>query len=524
MKKLVLLAALIVATALPLTAQQLVLDPTFGTNGYSRGPLPNNGAGGVVTDMVVTPSGKFILGGTHSTQGQINELIALVQFNADGTLDTASFGNNGVVAHSFTFRNSCKGLAVQPDGKILVAGNENGSNAGSTIIPCLSRYNSDGTVDYAFGDSGRVALRFDPVSSGTFFKPFVVTGGKILAVGMSNGNINGGTTGYGIMRFNSDGTLDPTFGNNGKVVVPAGVQSSMYALMQPDGKIVIAGENRPYPDPPRFGAARFFQNGVIDSTFGTNGIFLVPFSHNYTGFGSLMLQPDGKVLITGTRSNPIAFYEFHTLRLTANGVIDTSFGTNGFVNVNFNSYVACHDGLVYPNGNILLAGRYPPNNEDAGFAQLTSTGVLDSSFGYGNGTFTHPIDSVNNRSHARRVLLDSNGRLIVGGLTDNGSSFIIARFDHVFTGLQDSPDNGIMMNLYPNPTSGILNVSLTLPSALSVKLRIIDLQGREVFSKDQGLQSSSWRTISLDVSALSSGTYLLLAETPEGTATRLFMR
>jgi uncharacterized delta-60 repeat protein len=521
MKKLYLLAAWFLSISCIANAQQLGLDSTFGYGGYHFGAFPNGGTGGSVNDMIITPAGNFILGGSHSSPGNSNIFTTLMRFNSDGTLDTVNFGNNGIVAHSFTFRNSCDGIAVQPDGKVLVAGHENSSNAGSTVIPCLSRYNSDGTVDYSFADSGRVAIRFDPISSGRFFKPIVLANGKILAVGMSSGNINGGVGGYGIMRFNSDGTLDNTFAQNGKVVVPDGVQNRMEVIVQPDGKILIGAENRPYPDPIRFGAARFHQNGDLDSTFGTNGLFLVPFHHFLQEFGSMALQPDGKILFFGT-SNQGTYYDFLIMRLTSSGAIDSSFGQNGFAIISFNQYVNCYSGLVYPNGRILAAGRHPVNSDDAAFAQFTSAGLIDSSFGNGNGTFIHPINQVGDRTSARRVMLDSNGKLIVGGNVNFESGFILARFDHLFTGVSEN-ENELAVKLYPNPSDGTFQLKVYSATDSDSELQITTADGSLVYSRRISLKPGENIEL-VDMEKYPAGVYLLNISGSSHNFTKILVR
>jgi uncharacterized delta-60 repeat protein len=182
------------------------------------------------------------------------------------------------------------------------------------------------------------------------------------------------------------GSLDPTFGNGGKVLTPGGGATD--AILQPNGDIIASGG---------FGVARFLPTGKLDTTFGTGGLASAGFAGGQSGTG-VALQPDGKIIWVGSQGNPSfpagGTFSFAVARFTANGTLDTSFGTGGHASVEF--FAPPMQGaqefagavLVQPDGKILVAGsarqgqiRFAPIQ--GALARFTANGTLDTSFGTG---------------------------------------------------------------------------------------------------------------------------------------------
>ncbi len=227
------------------------------------------------------------------------ENLPLARFNTNGTLDS-SFGINGIIANT-----SLQGysVALQNDGKIILGGSE-----GSQI---LMRFKSNGTLDSSFGTDGIVSNALLE----SLYCTAIQADGKIIAGGYPY-----------IARFDSTGALDSSFGNEGFAESSAnlGLESSNGIVFQNDGKILAACNGDM--------VVRYNINGTFDSSFGTNGI-VGSNSPNFSFFDifSVALENDGKILITGNDTSSINPETFETARLSALGVIDTSFGNKGYV-------------------------------------------------------------------------------------------------------------------------------------------------------------------------------------------------
>ena len=241
---------------------------------------------------------------------------------AAGAVDTC-FGTNGTITTDITNdRDYSRALALQSDGKIVVAGisgySATAGNADFTVV----RYNTDGSLDTSFDDDGIVITDIGPGTNdddycrGMAIQP----NGKIIIGGRSF--LTPSTYGLVVVRYNTDGSLDTTFDGDGKAQfeIPAIIEMYGFAL-QSDGRILIAG--RSFLNGVFTGLiARFNTNGSLDTSFGTNGSTTASVS----GIFSVALQPDGKIIASGTQGPDPAFA---IARLNPNGSLDTSFGTNG---------------------------------------------------------------------------------------------------------------------------------------------------------------------------------------------------
>lgn len=210
------------------------VDTTFGKNGIASLPAQPF-SNGNLHDIALQADGKIVLGGSGGIMiagpGGVPTAVpdfAVVRFNSDGTPDTA-FGTGGVVQTTFRGLDNADAMAIQADGKILLAG-ESGRPSGAGYDLAMARYNSDGTLDSTFGSGGKV---LDSLGSDyTMISDlFVEPGGKIVATGQANDS-------SALFRFNSDGSLDSSFGNQGVVLDAPGAGA---ILQQPDDKFVVAG-------------------------------------------------------------------------------------------------------------------------------------------------------------------------------------------------------------------------------------------------------------------------------------------
>jgi uncharacterized delta-60 repeat protein len=227
------------------------LDTTFGAGGTATLSIGSSGA--VVESLALQADGKLVMAGGDRSSGSTT--WELVRFNANGTLDTTfdSTGPNpGTVITAFaTATNEVRGLAIYPStgtdtadyGKIVAAGSISGNPGGTNDAqPALARYNADGTPDTTFGQSGQVVTPL-PQSGGDPYAVAVQADGKIVAAGQLM-RAGGGQWQFGLLRYNTNGSLDVSFGNGGIVQTANGTNQSegRAVAVQADGRILVAGE------------------------------------------------------------------------------------------------------------------------------------------------------------------------------------------------------------------------------------------------------------------------------------------
>ena len=321
------------------------LDNTFGTDGIAIvAPSPNHDE---LNAIRIQPDGKIIAAGYEETIFA-KPGFCLVRLNSNGTLD-ASFGNGGIVTTSID-SNSCraKSVLVQNDGKILAAGTI--SNDAIQFRFLLTRYNPDGSLDISFGNDG-IVITFN--DNAFCYGIAMQQDGKIIAIGELNEVFNDDAI---LVRYNTDGTLDNSFGNNGILITDLGGHESIFdVIVQNDGKILVSGTAGSVGDGD-FLIMRYNSDGSFDNTFGSNGV--VTYSYTTTsddGIANITLQNDGKIIVTGNTSWFGIAGVF--LRYNSNGTMDSTFGTNGIVTIPEENY-SLGQVRLQNDGKILLSGAY----------------------------------------------------------------------------------------------------------------------------------------------------------------------
>lgn len=299
------------------------LDAGFGTAGKA---LIQVGAG---TDdfgkcLSVLANGKILLAGDSYNPATGTRDLGVVRLNADGTLDTG-FGVGGKVllASAGTWETG-EAMAVQSDGRILLAGTQRN---GSSYDLCVTRLNADGTLDTTFGSAG---FRVVDVGAGTGDSGggvAVQADGRILVAGSTYDSV-AKVYAISVVRLDVDGNLDPTFGAGGKAVLPIGTGavnvSSM--VLQPDGDILVGGSGYGVgTGGSDFLVVRLDATGRPDSDFGVGGKAFVGVAGSTDQGQALALQPDGKIVVVGSSSSD-GDGGVRVARLNADGSLDLGFG------------------------------------------------------------------------------------------------------------------------------------------------------------------------------------------------------
>ncbi len=366
----------------------------------------------VANAAVLQPDGKIIAVGQAEVGG--TDDFALARYNSDGSLDT-TFGTGGLVTTSFTAGDDVANAAVlQSDGKIIAAGR---AGAGVTSDFALARYNSDGSLDTTFGTGGLV-ITSSTGNTNTFRAVVLQPNGKIIAVG--DARFGGGELDFVLARYNSDGSLDTTFGIAGTGLVTtaltAGNNLANAAVLQPDGKIIAAGRATIGGSNFAFALARYDSDGILDPTFGTGGFVLNSFTAGQDRAQAAVLQPDGKIIAVGAVQIGGSNFDFALARYNSDGSLDTTFGTSGLATTNFGGTDVADAAVLQPDGKIIAAGR---TGGDFALARYNSDGSLDATFGTGGRVIT---DFGVGFDQALAAVLQPDGKLIAVGEATSGAS------------------------------------------------------------------------------------------------------
>ncbi len=564
-----------------LNAQIGTLDPTFGNGGL------------IISDSITSQQNRSLIqnDGKILVYG-INKSID--RFNPDGSFDE-SFGNKGrtyiYINGLISFRNY---FALQSNGKIVCTAQY--QPVPGNYLSCIFRCNTDGSLDSSFGYQGRDTVMMDILNAPTGI--VIQADGKIVVSGDVRKNIYDERRTF-IYRLMPDGGLDPSFGVGGIVITHHTTDiNSTSLVLRPDGRLVIGSTYKVYDEHPSYQLESFNSDGSVDAGFGTNGIAQFIFGvglpeYWYTEMIAMVLQPDGKIVCTGTSG--LNEYLMALCRFNSNGTVDTGFGENGGVITPYFDYkaVKSYDITLQPDGKILTTG-YNANTAEWPLllVRYLPNGSLDQDFGENGITTTSnsPSSILGNNVH---VLTD--GKILVTGFSNppiggqsylllaryNGDNVLAANFKEVkatqnkdaitiawqtlnesgtksftversgnannYVSINTLPAKGVASNysytdknpldginyyrirenaingtntfspvvkvvfndngvisLYPNPANNTVTIK-GLNKNINAVIKITDMQGREISSQNFTQSSSA----TLNIRALAQGTYFV---------------
>lgn len=397
------------------------IDTSFGNSGIVETNVSNNGSASVATSVTIDTFGvdhKIVVAG-YSFSFTTGFNIAVVRYDLNGDLDF-NFSSDGIVETSIN-NNSQFGhsVSIQPnDGKIVVAGSSYDGVSGNTIKNFVAvRYNDDGSLDSTFDSDG---IAMTPVDSGdaTAYGIGFKTGGKIVLVGHSSKiSEDGSADDFTVVQYNSDGSLDTNFDTDGKAISPWSHFPSVARAIaiQSDGKLIVVGDSNNL-----FAVVRFNTNGTLDTSFGNYGKTRI----NFGGFSSAkaaVVQPDGKIVIVGSNiQQSLVDSNFAIARLNSNGSIDTTFDFDGLKTVSFGSQQDEANAVtISSTGNIFVGGMANVgfNLWDYGVISLFSNGSFDTGFDF-DGKVTTNILGVSERINS--IVIQPDGKIIAAGYAFTG--------------------------------------------------------------------------------------------------------
>ena len=423
--------ALVLGLALPALAAAGDLDPTFGKAGKVTtfvGPTP-----GEANAVAIQSDGKIVTAGGTDVDGNQSDFV-LTRYNPDGSLD-ASFSGDGIVTTSFTPNDDhAFDVAIQTDGKIVAVGYSGSGTANFNDTKLtLARYNTDGTLDPTFGSGGIVRTDVGPCDDyGNAVA--MQTDGKIVVSGASFFGANCDNATFTVARYNPDGTLDPTFGRGGTVTTDftAGRDFSWSVALQSDGKIVLGGVAG-CCDNATFGLARYNTDGSLDSTFGKRGKVTTDFTPFVDWGNELAIQADGKIVEAGFSGVGGGNGAFALARYNTNGSLDTTFGKRGKLTTDFTAFDDQAIGVaIQSDGKLVAAGTSNQGccaDTQFALARYNTNGTLDTTFGSGGKLTTNfaAFDDVGSD-----VAIQADGKIVVAGVSFNAahnhSAVALARY------------------------------------------------------------------------------------------------
>jgi uncharacterized delta-60 repeat protein len=399
------------------------LDATFGSGGTVTTSF-NGASNSSANALVIYPNAGTANDGKTVAVGNGGSYVELARYNTNGTLDS-TFGKGGKVQTKFG-GGPISSAALQTDGKIVVGGETNGRFL-------LFRYNTNGTLDTTFNGSGTVSTAFPGTDGGGITGLAIETVGtatKIVAVGdVTVGSLDDE---FAVVRYNLDGTLDSSFGSGGEVFtnLTPGYDDALAVAVQPDGKIIAAGYVRPTQNnaSDEFAMIRYNTDGSLDTTFGTPTPPGTQLPSGYTTGGGVVetslggyaearavaLQSDGKIILAG-RSALGSGVGKALVRYNTDGTLDSTFASGGIAMQSDPAGGPWYGVTVQGNGQIVVAG-----GGTYALGRYNKDGTLDTTFGSGGlvaSAFGSPYGA---------VAIEPDGKIVVTGL--DGGKFGVARY------------------------------------------------------------------------------------------------
>jgi uncharacterized delta-60 repeat protein len=402
------------------------LDYTFGNNALVKTEFIAF-SNEEIKALAIQPDGKIIAAGTVGSGAATNIVVA--RYAADGSGLDATFGVNGRIIVDFSgTQENVFCMTLLSDGKILVAGSvANGTNTDIAVIKLTSLGGLDGT----FNATGRFSTNIGAGYTYALARGIAIqTDNKIVLGVYANGD-------FGIVRLNATGVLDTSFDTDGKVTATFSANtfeevSGVFVL--PDGKIIVSGNTDFVGGQDDFAVMRFNTDGSLDNTFGSGGRTLTGFNINSGDLSTAMaVYPNGKIVVAGQAG----YGTIALCRFNANGTIDTGFDDDGKITFEIGNGIDQVKAItLQTDGKIILAGNYA-NGANDDFALISLPACITSVISLSNPSYNYPnaalpnlqigklISATNLINASSNVIYRTSSSIILnaGFKADNGSVF-----------------------------------------------------------------------------------------------------
>ncbi len=456
-----------------------------------------------ISSIAIQSDGKIVVVGKSNLNTYSD--ITIARYLINGTLDN-NFGNNGSTTFSYSSLDDYGvGIVIQNDGKMLIAGTTYDSTKGNQSA-ILIRYNNNGTLDNTFGNNGFVVTSINNYNN-ICTSIALQSDGNILLGGYTETCAGGYTQEMFVIRYQNNGTLDLTFNSNGIALSnynAFGVKGSSIVI-QSDDKIIIGG-NSVSNSNVNFAITRFNTNGSLDNTFSHDGMDTI-FIGGTIDYGTkVALQNDGQIVLAGYSHNG-SNTDFALVRYNIHGIIDSSFGNKGIVTTDISNQNNTLLSLAIQNDNKIIAAGFSYNGHDYDFtlARYNNNGTLDNSFD-SDGILTTDVEGQND--FCSTIALQADGKIVVAGSTktQTNTDFVLIRYLNTDpSNINEHNDQTLIAEIFPNPVNNIITVKLN-NQYIGYTYSIINILGKLI---KRG--SLSTETI-IPVNDLQSGIYFLQVE------------
>lgn len=397
------------------------LDPSFDYDGIviTRIGAPSHASG-----VAIQPDGRIVAAGA-TDRAEVGSVFAVTRYLADGGLDP-SFDGDGIALTGFGRDGDVAlDVAVQPDGKIVAAGTSIARTGPAEFA--LARYNPDGSLDPSFGDQGR-AITPLPDGEGRARALWVQPDGRIVVAGWFE---HLPSSQFVVVRYNSDGSLDSSFDEDGVVLAPIDPDRPRRGhdvVVQPDGNIVVVGEAYTGTETGYdFALVRYLPDGRLDPGFGTSGEVITAFppdgdssTPDDDSGRAVALSPDGRLVVAGRVERGIYKEDVGVARYLPDGTLDTGFSEDAMVVTAVTAkFDSGEDVGIQGDGKIVVAGYGCPEICNFALVRYHPDGTLDSAFGTNGTVLTSPSAG---ESFASALQIQSDGKLVVAGASADKSS------------------------------------------------------------------------------------------------------
>lgn len=479
---------------LAIHAQPGTPDITFGNGGrvnvdlgfFSQAPI----------DLKVLPDGKMLVGGIEYDSTS-NVRAFLTRLTAQGEIDS-TFGVNGLapVFSQPGFDVRVSEIELLPDGKFIVL--YKASSQPLQYRTAIRRYSYDGSADNTFGTNGQTISPSGMKFSGEGLA--IAPDGNIIVGGVNYTNTQGAN--FSLLGFKPNGTTATNFGTNGRVEFHLGTQNDfLYNVeVQPDGKIVAAGRiigDFAVDDP--LVLLRLNSNGTPDSTFATNGFFMDTYNDAAGAPEEIHFLPNGDILLTGgSNAAPGQGLDCALYKFNKNGIRDNTFGNDGMRSFDFGSgYEFINASILQTDGKIILSGL---SNESFIIARMDAQGEPDQSFGDNGSISNSTFEAVKNLNICSSIQMYPGNKLIAA-LSYDSIPYTIQKWSVIRLNNDDATNTGsipssvLSKKIYPNPTnSGIFTLELTFDAPSELSITLSDAAGKNLQTMLQTTRNAgTWR-------------------------------
>lgn len=483
-----------------LFGQTPVLDTSYANAGYANG-ISN---GSFVNYAQMLPDDSIIIIGEPNS----NTEFYAEKFLSNGQRDT-SFGNNGFILHEslLNSKEEPSGMIIQPDGKILVAGKAdvNPSLFGTYDNVFVARMMPDGSLDMSFGTNGYVKVDLGTNDDEAWGIALDSLGNIYVLATLQTTNGNESR----LLKFTDTGVLDSTFAVNGVLDLYFQADTQITdVITDSNDNLFLSGVVENANQVNDAVILKMDQNGMLDTTYGSNGMVTLSDGMNTNGVARSFFTPSGELLIAHAVFSAAIGRQVRVSRFLANGSFDTTFNATGqlYLDPSLNSYTTFfpYDIKLLPDGNYLILNDLIRNNNyDLYFFKITPNGVLDTSF---NSSGEFWLDRSTHQDYHRDIHIESDGEVIISGMsTDNTTRFnTLTKFDGIST-LSIHSTNEIVINLFPNPVNDMITIASNLPIK---QVTIYNSNGHSVLETKDHSQ--------INITNFASGLYFLQVITDNG--------